>query len=301
MNHYIYALGFFDGVHIGHQALLKAVGDLCSGDTRPGVITFAAHPDTLVTGQTPKLINTPQDRVKLLKRYGMERVVTLPFDKKMCATSWQDFLAGLQSSYAAVGFVCGEDFRFGAGGAGNALRLAGYCRLTGLAWAVVPEQTLNGVRISSTYIRSQIESGDMATAVKFLGHPQLLTGTVVHGRHLGSTLGIPTANLELPRELAVPKFGVYMCLCTVDGKSYPAVTNIGTRPTVNGHSITVEPWILDYQGDLYGKEIRLEFYRFLRPEKKFPDLQALKAEILRNADETREYFKNQDVQRMFIG
>ena len=94
MNHYIYALGFFDGVHIGHQALLKAVRDLCFGDTRPGVITFAAHPDTLVTGQTPKLINTPQDRVKLLKRYGMERVVTLPFDKKMCATSWQDFLAG---------------------------------------------------------------------------------------------------------------------------------------------------------------------------------------------------------------
>ena len=92
-----------------------------------------------------------------------------------------------------------------------------------------------------------------------------------------------------------------MCLCTVDGKSYPAVTNVGTRPTVNGHSITVEPWILDYQGDLYGKEIRLEFYRFLRPEKKFPDLQALKAEILCNADETREYFKNQDVQRMFIG
>ena len=87
----------------------------------------------------------------------------------------------------------------------------------------------------------------------------------------------------------------------MDGKSYPAVTNVGTRPTVNGHSITVEPWILDYQGDLYGKEIRLEFYRFLRPEKKFPDLQALKAEILRNADETREYFKNQDIQRMFIG
>ena len=123
----------------------------------------------------------------------------------------------------------------------------------------------------------------------------------MHGRHLGSTLGIPTANLELPRELAVPKFGVYLCRCAVDGKSYPAVTNVGTRPTVNGHSITVEPWILDYQGDLYGKEIRLEFYRFLRPEKKFPDLQALKAEILRNADETREYFKNQDVQRMFIG
>ncbi|HCI64118.1 MAG TPA: riboflavin biosynthesis protein RibF, partial [Clostridiales bacterium] len=107
--------------------------------------------------------------------------------------------------------------------------------------------------------------------------------------------------LELPRELAVPRFGVYMCLCIVDGKPYPAVTNVGTRPTVSGHGITVEPWILDYQGDLYGKEIRLEFYRFLRPERKFSDLQALKAEILRNADETRAYFKNKAIQSMFIG
>ena len=156
MNHYIYALGFFDGVHIGHQALLKAVRDLCSGDTRPGVITFAAHPDTLVTGQTPKLINTPQDRVKLLKRYGMERVVTLPFDKKMCATSWQDFLAGLQSSYAAVGFVCGEDFRFGYRGQGTADSLGDYCKARHLPWAVVPEQIKEGIRVSSTAIRQEL-------------------------------------------------------------------------------------------------------------------------------------------------
>ena len=162
MNHYIYALGFFDGVHIGHQALLKAVGDLCSGDTRPGVITFAAHPDTLVTGQTPKLINTPQDRVKLLKRYGMERVVTLPFDKKMCATSWQDFLAGLQSSYGAVGFVCGEDFRFGYRGQGTADSLGDYCKARHLPWAVVPEQIKEGIRVSSTAIRQELEEGPPA-------------------------------------------------------------------------------------------------------------------------------------------
>ena len=299
----IYALGFFDGVHIGHAALLKACRELAAeARCRFGVITFGVHPDALVLGKAPRLINTQADRERLLREsFGAETVVTLPFDEKMHSCPWQDFLDMLCRDYGAVGFVCGEDFRFGAGGAGSALRLAAYCRRAGLAWAIVPEQTLNGVRISSTYIRSQIESGDMATAVKFLGHPQLLTGIVVHGRHLGSTLGIPTANLALPRELAVPKFGVYLCWCAVDGKSYPAVTNVGTRPTVNGHSITVEPWILDYQGDLYGKEIRLEFYRFLRPERKFPDLQALKAEILRNADETREYFKNQDVQRMFIG
>ena len=150
---------------------------------------------------------------------------------------------------------------------------------------------VDGRRVSSTYLRKQIETGDMATAIKFLGHPYYLTGTVVHGKQLGRTLGIPTANLVLPQGLAIPKFGVYACLCLVDGKKYPAVTNIGTRPTVDGLGITVEPWILDFSGDLYDKEITLEFYRFLRSEMKFPDLDALKAEIHRNAQETRDYFK----------
>ena len=177
--------------------------------------------------------------------------------------------------------------------------MAVYCRAEGLPWAVVPEQILDGIRISSTYIRERIESGDMATAVKFLGHPHILSGEVIHGRHLGSTLGIPTANLHLPQSLAVPRFGVYMCRCMVDGKAYPAVTNVGTRPTVNGQNVTVEPWILDYEGDLYGREIALEFYAFLRPERKFPDLQALKAEIVRNAQQTRDYFREKPVQTTF--
>ena len=164
---------------------------------------------------------------------------------------------------------------------------------------MVPEQTLDGIRISSTYIRELIENGEMSTAVKFLGHPHILTGQVIHGRHLGSTLGIPTANLRLPAELAVPKYGVYMCLCVIDGKEYPAVTNVGVRPTVSGQDVTVEPWILDYEGDLYGREILLEFYAFLRPERKFPDLQALKEELLRNADQTRAYFQQRPVQTSF--
>jgi riboflavin kinase/FMN adenylyltransferase len=134
------------------------------------------------------------------------------------------------------------------------------------------------IRISSTYIRRQIETGDMATAVKFMGHPYTLTGTVVRGQQLGRTLGIPTANLRLPAGLAVPKFGVYACCVIVDGKRYPAVTNIGTRPTVDGEGITVEPWILDYSGDLYGREITIEFYKFLRSEQKFPSLEDLQAE-----------------------
>ena len=166
-----------------------------------------------------------------------------------------------------------------------------FCRDRGLPWAMVPEQTQDGIRVSSSYIRSQIECGDMATAVKFLGHPHILRGEVVHGHKLGRTLGFPTANLRLIPGLAVPRFGVYACRCIIDGKAYPAVTNIGTRPTVEGQSVTVEPWILDYAGDLYGQEILLEFYYFIRPEKKFPDLEALKEEIFRNAEETRTYLQ----------
>ena len=251
-NKTIYALGFFDGVHIGHGALLETCREVArEGRQRSGVVTFSAHPDTLVLGQTPRLINTSEDRERLLRRrYGVDTVVTLPFDKKMRDMPWKAFLELLRREYDAAGFVCGADFRFGAGGAGNAGLLAIYCRSESLPWAVVPEQTLDGIRISSTHIRKLVEDGEMSTAVKFLGHPHILTGQVIHGRHLGSTLGIPTANLRLPPELAVPKFGVYMCLCAIDGKEYPAVTNVGVRPTVSRQEVTVEPWILDYEGHL---------------------------------------------------
>ena len=128
-----------------------------------------------------------------------------------------------------------------------------------------------------------------------MGHPHRLTGKVIPGQHLGRTLGTPTANLAFPDTLAIPRFGVYACLAHVEGKTYAAVTNIGTRPTVEGTGITVEPWILDYEGDLYGREITLEFHKFLRPEMKFPDLAALQQEIRKNAAETRDYFRKSDI------
>jgi len=243
MRKTICALGFFDGVHLGHQALLSQCRRLALEEgAAAGVVTFASHPDTLVLGSTPKLINSPKDRSWLLKeKFHMDFVVSLPFDRAMREMPWEDFLDMLQSTYGAVGFVCGEDFRFGSRGAGTAALLKEYCHRRGLNSAVVPEQTLDGIRVSSTYIRRQIETGDMATAVRFLGHPHILSGQVVHGQQLGRRLGIPTANLRLPEGLAMPKFGVYACLCDIDGEKYPAVANIGTRPTVEGTGITVEP------------------------------------------------------------
>ena len=293
MKKFVYALGFFDGVHRGHAELLRRCRELAGDGLEPGAVTFLGHPDTLVLGVTPGLINTPADRERLLREIGgVRRVVALPFDRKMCAMAWDDFLDMLMEAHDAAGFVCGEDFRFGYQGKGTAEHLADYCRQRDLPWAVVPEQLCHGERISSTRIRQLLEAGDAARAAEFLGHPHMLTGTVIHGRQLGRTLGIPTANLALPEGLAEPRHGVYACRVTVDGKIYGAVTNIGTRPTVDGRGVTVEPWILDYDGDLYGKELRLEFLQFLRPERKFPDLDALKAEILRNAEQTRQIVKN---------
>ena len=130
----------------------------------------------------------------------------------------------------------------------------------------------------------------METALRFLGHPHIISGTVVHGRSLGRTLGIPTANLVLEPGQVVPKFGVYACLCMVDGKRYPAVTNVGTRPTVSGVGVTVEPWILDFSGDLYDREITLEFHSFLRPETRFDGLAALQSQIRADAVRTRRFF-----------
>lgn len=288
----IYALGFFDGVHLGHQALLRACRQIATEyGCLAGAVTFGSHPDALVMGKSPALLNTDADRERLLKDRGMDTVVTLPFDENMRAMPWQDFLTLLRQHYGAAGFVVGEDFHFGYRGEGTADKLLQACRDAGLPCTVVPQMTKDGTVVSSTHIRTLLESGEMEKAVEFLGHPHILTGTVVSGRHIGRTIGVPTANLLLPEGLLTPKFGVYACLAVIDSEKYAAVTNIGNRPTVGGHRVTVEPWILDFAGDLYGKQITLEFYKFLRPEVKFPDLDALRQEIQKNGEETRRFFK----------
>ena len=293
MKNTIYALGFFDGVHVGHGALLAQCRRLADEQCcEAAAITFSSHPDTLVLGKTPSLINTIEDRVQLLKEAGMDEVIVLPFDKKMQSMPWLDFLALLREHYGAAGLVCGHDFRFGNRGEGNARLLEAYCAENHMPCAVVPEQKLEDIAVSSTYIRSLLEKGKMEEAEKFLGHPHILTGEVVSGRKLGRTLGIPTANLSIPEGVVQLPYGVYACKATVDGGTYIAVTNIGNRPTVGGHRVTVEPWLLDFDGDLYGKHLTLSFYRFLRPEKKFPSLTALKEEIGKNAAETRKFFEN---------
>lgn len=292
MDHkFIYALGFFDGVHLGHRALLDACLYLAqANDCKAGAVTFLGHPDTLVFGVTPPLINTPADRRKLLTDFGMKQIVELPFDMEMMQMPWRDFLDMLVARHGATGFVCGDDFVFGHRGQGNTARIKEYCQEHGFDCRIVHQVMYEGTVVSSTYIRTLLEAGDVETAGRFLGHPHVLSGEVVSGRRIGRTLGIPTANLLLPEGLVTLPHGVYACIAITEGQRRLAVTNIGSRPTVGGHRVTVEPWILDFDGDLYGKTLMLEFHKFLRPERKFDSLEELKAQIQSDAVQTQLFF-----------
>ena len=290
-NKRIFALGFFDGVHLGHQALLaECVRMARAMDVETAAITFERHPQSLFRPDVPPLLSTLHDRFRLLLRYGIDHVYPLAVTREVMGKPWQDFLEELIGC-GAVGFVCGDDFRFGSRGEGNAELLRQFCLERKIPCVIVPEQTLDGVRISSSYIRRQIESGDMATAVRYLGHGHMLTGTVVTGRRLGHKLGFPTANIELPEGVIVPRHGVYACRAYVGQKCYMAVCNVGSRPTVEGHQVRTETWLLDFSGDLYGRAVTLEFLYFLRPEQRFQSVDALKEAVLNDAENTRRFFE----------
>ncbi len=284
----IYALGFFDGVHLGHQALLKEACRLAEGlGCKPSVFTFNNHPDALLLGAAPKLITSSTPRTDLLYQYGISRICGEQFNKAMMETPWDMFLERFSD---AAGFVCGSDFRFGARGEGTAEKLKSWCSQRGLACSIVPQQYLDGVRVSSTHIRKLLTEGTLEEVTRFLGHNHLIFGNVVSGQGLGRKLGSPTANLYVDESVLLPKHGVYACKTQIDGKIYPAVVNIGTRPTVSGQGTTVEAYILDFEGDLYDQWLTLELLAYLRPERKFPSLEALQAEIRKNEESVRQLF-----------
>ena len=169
--------------------------------------------------------------------------------------------------------------------------MLGLCKAENIPCRIVPAVTLDGQVVSSRQIRLLLEEGNLEKANAFLGHPHLLMGVVAPGKQLGRTIGVPTANLSYGPERVTLPYGVYACRVALEGKAYAAVTNIGTRPTVDGENVTVEPWILDFAGDLYGKELMLEIHSFLRPEQKFADLEELKVQIQKDAIRAREIFE----------
>ena len=292
----VIALGFFDGVHKGHGALLRTVAQAADRlGAMPCAFTFDRSPTAAITGQTIPLLSSVEDRVWLMRRYyGIEEVIVAPFDG-MQKMDWQDFVSEyLQKELGCVHVVAGHDFHFGYMGKGNPQRLQEKCRELGMGCDIIQKVEQDGITISSTYIRTLIAQREMERADQFLGHPHTLTNRVAHGKKIGTTtLGFPTVNLLIPQGVIVPAYGVYATRVWFDGQCRCAVTNVGVRPTVednDGH-VTVEGFILDFDGDLYGHEIRMEFYKYLRPEQKFASMQALADEIRHNAQQTRDYFR----------
>ena len=295
----VIALGFFDGVHRGHGALLqKAAQRAAELGAESAVFTFDRPPKEVVTGRTVHLINSAEDRRSLMERlYGIDRVIFAPFDDNMMHCSWQDFLTELLiRENGAIHLVAGHDYRFGYKNEGNPQLLQEACARLGLGCDIIPKVELDGITVSSTYIRTLVEQGEMERAAEFLGHPHCLSQTVRHGQHFGRTIGIPTVNLEVPQGVIVPRHGVYITrVCLADGRSFPGVTNVGVRPTVSQSGlVTVETFLLDFEGNLYDQRLRLEFFRHLRDEQRFADAEALKTQIHQDIACTRAYFAKTD-------
>jgi riboflavin kinase/FMN adenylyltransferase len=293
----VIALGFFDGVHLGHQALLRrAMERSRERGLAPAMVTFDRSPREFVTGLPVPLLTTAAERRRTAAALfpGME-VVVVPFDRAMMTMPWEDFVNFLQEEYRAGWLVAGHDFRFGHKNSGSAALLKERAQLLGLGCDIIPAVEVDGVTVSSTHIRALLEKGEAEAAARFLGRPFAIAGPVRHGKRIGtSQLGRPTINLVPDSRQLVPAFGVYAARAAVGGRSYPAVTNVGVRPTVDTDGgVTVESHLLTGAPELYGVECRVEFLSMLRPERRFESMDALREQIARDAEAALAYLENE--------
>ncbi len=294
------ALGNFDGLHRGHHAVIQPVlqrelalaGGLERSASEAGdrayatAVTFTPHPREFFTGESRQLLTPLDEKVQQFERLGLEQLVLLPFDRELARLSPAEFVREiLLHQLQATRISVGADFRFGRDRAGTAADLQAIAAGYGCEVAIAPLQTLATERISSSRIRAALQSGDAVEANRLLGRHYTLLGTVKRGRQLGRTLGFPTANLQLPPDKFLPRYGVYAVRVSLGAAadtapSYPAVMNLGCRPTVDaGDAPTVEVHLLDWQGDLYDRDLAVSLVEFLRPEQRFESLDALKSQI----------------------
>lgn len=298
----VLALGFFDGVHIGHGALLRRTRQVADrlGCTA-AALTFDAPPAQVISGAPVALISTPADRARLMRQlYGIDEVLVRHFDRAFMQRSWQDYIETLLlGELGAVHVVCGADHRFGFHGAGTAERLRAFCAARGVGCNIVDKVELDGAPVSSTRIRALLQAGELDAARRLLGHAQLLSGTVAHGAHRGGALGFPTVNLPFPAGVLVPPRGVYCAQAQLkDGALYPAVVNVGVHPTVGSLPAPIlEAHLCGFDGDLYGQKIAVWLYHFLRPERAFSSMDALAAQIAHDRAETVKYFERAAAER----
>lgn len=279
------ALGNFDGVHRGHQRVIRTLIEAAPLDCYRSIITFSPHPQAFFTGKKRLLLTPEAEKRALLCHYGIEQVIVLPFTQQLAQLSPLEFIEQiliqqLQVKVLSVGF----NFGFGRGRSGTAEDLRTLCAAFGIPVYIVPPYCHSGARVSSSAIRAALATGDVELARELLGRPYTLTGTVVYGQQLGRQLGFPTANLAIPPDKLLPRRGVYACRVTAASFNRPqlGVVNIGVRPTVAGRAVTTEVHLLNWQGNLYNHELTLHLEAFIRPEMQFAALADLQSQIARD-------------------
>ena len=279
------ALGAFDGLHIGHRAVIEKA--LQSG-FMPVVFTFWDNPAEALTG-TCRYLTTVEEKLRVLENWGVQAVV-MPDFKAVAGWEPERFLKMLHTELCAGLISCGADFSFGKKAAGNAALLSNFCEEHGIELKITDAVLYKEERVSSTRIRNAMERGDMEDVTAMLGRPFGFEFEVVHGNHLGRTIGVPTINQTFPEKFILPRFGVYASAVYVGGNVYCGVTNVGVKPTVGSERALSETWMPDFSGDLYGKTLRLELLGFIRDERKFPSLEALRSVIEENAVTAKEIY-----------
>ena len=284
--------GTFDGVHLGHQKILHRIRELArsiNGETV--LITFWPHPRLVLYPNEHKLrlLSTFEEKAKLLRQFGIDHLVTIPFTKEFSQLTSKEFIEtvlvdGIQTKKLVIGY----DHRFGKNREGSFEYLKAHHEEYGFDLEEISRKDVDEIGVSSTKIRVALETSDVATAINCLGRPYELNGLVIKGQQIGRSIGFPTANIHIPNDYKlIPKDGVYAVEALVNGSLYKAMLNIGNRPTVNGTQKTVEANLFDFQGDLYDKQITVYIKAFLREEQKFDGLDALKQQLFQDQKNAR--------------
>jgi riboflavin kinase/FMN adenylyltransferase len=285
----VVALGAFDGIHLGHRAILgESVARGKARDARVVACTFDRHPmEVLQPDRAPLPLTTLAERLELIAETGVDVTLVLAFTPELAAMEPETFVAEVVvGRLRAQEVVVGFNHTFGRGARGNAALLKALGEPIGLVTHVVPPLLVDGVAVSSSEIRAALKVGDVGQAARYLGRPYSIGGTVTRGAGRGRTLGFPTANLDPERPLLVA-MGVYACRAEVDGGVHPAVVNVGVRPTFGEETLAIEAYLMDFAGSLYDRRLRLHFIARLRGEQKFPSVDDLRAQIGRDVEAAR--------------
>lgn len=275
----VVALGMFDGVHLGHRALIgQTVAEANRLGAKPVVFTFSNHPMEVLGGGV-RLLSSIPERDDLLRTLGAEEVASVAFTRELAALSAEQFVDLLLERWDVRALVVGYNYTCGVRGTGTPETLAEIGKTRGFSVLVVPPVLLEGASVSSTRVREALEQGDVELAQRMLKRRYTLAGTVIENRRIGRRIGFPTANIAPEANRVIPKDGVYATVACVNGASYCAVTNIGTNPTVHGDHLTIETHMIDFDADIYGERLTVAFRKYMRGELMFSSLDGLKEQI----------------------